>query len=1697
MASAREIQTDDLGAEEVANTVVDEAARLGVRRHFTIEGREPFDEVEWEERDAFIPGKDKPVFEQKAVEFPKFWSQTATNIVAQKYFRGRMSSPERERSVKHMIDRVVGTIGSWGRAGGYFAGDEEAETFEAELKAILVNQLAAFNSPVWFNVGFEEKPQCSACQPYHALVSTPSGMVPIGRLVEEEQVGREVYDARGVTRIVAVKANGLKPVVRVKLRNGSFVEATADHVVKAVSERRTTPVWLRVDQLEPGMRMHLHPHRAKVAERALVAVGGGLPDRPEVETSEEQVVATAEAALAGWLQADGFVGQYTTGTNRSLTLEFQVANDDEYAWIVDNLDVALPDAHRHVRDVTRADGSVSCRRIRLYGEVLREFVERWELHARGTEIRVPRRLWTAPHEQVVAYLKSLFQADGYVSVRRERGQESGRVAFAVVGEAWTEDVQLLLNLLGIYSRRIHKLERRDDRHDLHEVVISIGSERARFAELVGFVGAAKQRKLLESLTLQGQKHCPDLREEEIVAIEELGVQEVYDIQTESGEYLTNNVAVHNCFILSIEDSMDSILDWIRREGLIFRGGSGSGVNLSHLRSSKEQLSKGGYASGPVSFMRGADASAGTIKSGGKTRRAAKMVVLDVDHPDVEEFIWCKAKEEEKARVLEAAGYDMSLDSSDWASIQYQNANNSVRVTDAFMEAVGEGKEWNLTGRVDGTVIETVDARKLLRQISEAAWRCADPGVQYDTTINSWHTLPNTSRINASNPCFPGDARVHTTLGLLPFSELYERAQAGEDFRVYTHRATAKQPREGVVATTPLAVMRNGVKPIVRLRFANGQELRCTPNHRLWTRNRGWVPAEELGLDEEILLSDSATVAEDASWLLPVKAEALAKSFARGGTTTYTELPERWSEGLAELTGHLVGDGWLTDVQTGWVYGGDDVEGGLCGSHEGALRELIGGISRQEMKNGTVQLRAGSEAVREFFRGLGVTSARAHEKRVPASVFTAPTEVQAAFLRGLFGADGCVSRVEDGKASRYAGLGSRSEALLKDVQRLLNAFGVRGRIYRIGHGEGSRFSYTRVDGTQTAYASREGFDLRITGSDLERFALEIGFSAPRKQRLLEDLLDGTERYRTKGTTKLVSREADGQEVVYNLTEPLHHSYIVDGVVVANCSEYMSIDDSACNLASLNLMKFRREDGELDVEAFEHAVDTVILAQEILVGYSSYPTPEIERNAKAYRQLGLGYANLGALLMARGLPYDSDEGRAYAAAITGLMTGRAYRKSAEVAGRMGAFAGYRPNAAAMTGVIAKHRAAVGNIDHASSVPEDLLAACRQAWDDALDLGEVNGFRNAQATVLAPTGTISFMMDCDTTGVEPDFSLVKSKKLVGGGEITIVNRTVPMALEKLGYAPAEREEIVAFIDERNTVVGAPYLKSEHYPVFDCAVGERAIHYMGHVKMMGAVQPFISGAISKTVNLPETATIDEVSNLLVEAWRLGVKAIAIYRDNCKVAQPLGAKSEAAPPVQLRERKRLPDDRTEVGRKFRVGDYEGYIHVGLYEDGSAGDIFVDIAKEGTALAGLMNCFMMAVSIGLQYGVPLEVWVSKFAHMRFEPSGPTNDPDIRQAKSLPDYIFRWMGKKFLDADQQEELGIMSAEVRARLAQSYAAGSDAAPVTEPGAAEAVPPGQTALFNNWEDAVECARCGGRMVRTGSCYTCRDCGTNTGCS
>jgi ribonucleoside-diphosphate reductase alpha chain len=981
---------------------------LSIRRRFTTPGVHPFDTVEWELRDARIGHGDKVAFEQADVEFPTTWSQNATNIVAQKYFRGQPGSPSRERSVKQMISRVAGTIADWGRARGYFASAEDGDAFEAELTYLLLHQMAAFNSPVWFNCGW-------------------------------------------------------------------------------------------------------HPE-------------------------------------------------------------------------------------------------------------------------------------DSPKNQMSA-----------------------------------------------------------------------------------------------------------------------------------------------CFILSVEDNMESILDWNTKEGLIFRGGSGSGINLSKIRGSMEPLSKGGTASGPVSFMRGADAWAGSIKSGGGTRRAAKMVVLDVDHPDIREFIWCKAKEEEKAAALRDAGFDMSIDGDGFFSIQYQNANNSVRVTDEFMHAVANDDDWHLIARTTGEPIgDPIPARELMREIAEAAWRCADPGVQYDTTINQWHTCPNSGRINASNPC---------------------------------------------------------------------------------------------------------------------------------------------------------------------------------------------------------------------------------------------------------------------------------------------------------------------------------------------------------------------------------------------------------------AEYLHVDDSACNLASLNLMKFRRADSTFDVESFEHAVDIMFLAQEIIVGPSSYPTEQITINARAFRQLGMGYSNLGAYLMADGIPYDSDAGRGTAAAVTSLMTGRAYAQSAKIAAAIGPYERYAENREAHNNVMRMHRDASYAIPDSTCADTSLLESARASWEEAVALGEQHGYRNAQATVLAPTGTISFLMDCDTTGVEPDFSLVKFKELVGGGQMTIANRTVPMALQTLGYSDEQIEQIEAYLKENATIIGAPGLAEEHLPVFDVAVGERAISHMGHIKMLGAVQPFLSGSVSKTVNMPQRATVEDIADAYIQAWNCGVKALAIYRDGSKTAQALrtdaqetksadteliaDAVAEAVEGMYTQEqldaavaravtnakadvgpaRRRMPVERQSITHKFSIGGHEGYITAGVYDDGTVGEIFLtDVGKEGSTLRGMMNSFATAISIALQYGVPLETLVQKFSYMRFDPEGITQNPEIPFAKSMPDYIMRWLASRFLDVDTQEELGILTPEVRARKMAEDAAtstqGSDAAgpsngahgadagsgsgsatraddppadkpqaaagtpglptvagsrPATTRAAADAftdTPPVVPARLAGLDLGPACSQCGGMMQRTGSCYTCSSCGNNTGC-
>jgi ribonucleoside-diphosphate reductase alpha chain len=1214
--------------------------------------------------------------------------------------------------------------------------------------------------------------------------------------------------------------------------------------------------------------------------------------------------------------------------------------------------------------------------------------------------------------------------------------------------------------------------------------------------------------------------------------------------------------VSACFILSVDDSIDSILNWYKQEGFIFKGGSGAGLNLSRIRSSKELLSSGGTASGPVSFMRGADASAGTIKSGGATRRAAKMVVLDVDHPDIEEFVETKAREEDKIKALRDAGYDMDLGGRDIASVQYQNANNSVRVTDEFMRAVEEGGDFGLRARTDHRVTDDVSARHLFDKISQAAWECADPGLQYDDTINDWHTNPETGRITASNPCFPADQRVVTDQGLVRIGDLVDRAVSGERFDVYTHDATsADNPTDRIVATRTVRYMTTGTNQILELRFSDGSRLRCTPNHRLWTGNRGWVHAEDLRPDDRMTRSLHYAARPMASAALPEAAQRIASQ------ATSLNLPEKWDEDLAHLLGWLVGDGCLTDNVLTLVYGSEDDQQEVMPRHQALLRHWTGFDAQPSRQgNGTIQLRCGKRAVIDFFSALGASKHKAAEKLVPEPVFEAPEDVVLGFLSGLYDADGCI--VDDEvKGTRYVGLGSRSEELLLGVQELLASFGVGGHLYKTGI-KAESFSYPRKDGSEVTYGS-DGptFDLRITGRSLREFAAQAEFSLSAKHERLLHVIDHHHAYAKDETVSLISRESAGFETTYNLTEPRNQSYIVSGVVVSNCSEYMSLDNSSCNLASLNLMKFLADDNTFEVEKFSRAVELIITAMDISITFADFPTEAITQTTRDYRQLGIGYANLGALLMATGHGYDSEGGRSVAAAITSLMTGVAYRRSAELAAVVGPYAGYARNAQAHKRVMRKHRAANDELRPLSVIDGQIQADAARAWESVIKLGEQNGYRNAQASLLAPTGTIGFMLDCDTTGIEPDFSLVKFKKLVGGGSMQIVNQTIPRALKLLGYTNETAEAIVEYIAEHGHVIDAPGLRPEHYEVFDCAMGARAIKPMGHVQMMAATQPFLSGAISKTVNLPESATVEDIADVYLQGWKLGLKALAVYRDNCKVGQPLSEgknkdkDSQADEPpseevkVEYRPvRARLPKSRPSRTTSFSVGGAEGYMTSGSYPDDGLGEVFLKLGKQGSTLAGVMDAFSIAVSIGLQYGVPLETFIQKFTNLKFEPAGLTDDPDVRMAQSIMDYIFRRLALDYLTFEQRSELGIYTATERARQVEtgSYLPpetdeGSDsqaeelkagdgagaaeaqtAAPATgqASSSAGAQPAARTAESRTAErtpesgsahttaelmeeisgtsiDAPLCFTCGTKMRPSGSCYVCEGCGSTSGCS
>jgi ribonucleoside-diphosphate reductase alpha chain len=1131
-----------------------------------------------------------------------------------------------------------------------------------------------------------------------------------------------------------------------------------------------------------------------------------------------------------------------------------------------------------------------------------------------------------------------------------------------------------------------------------------------------------------------------------------------------------------CFIQSIQDDLMSIFDLIKSEARLFKYGSGSGTNFSKLRSKYEKLAGGGTSSGLMTFLTIFDRAAGSMKSGGTTRRAAKMVCLDLEHPEILDFINWKVKEEKKVHALVAAGYPSDFNGEAYLTVAGQNSNNSIRVPDEFMQAYLTGGKWKTRFRTTGEVHKEYEARDMMHQIAQAAWSCADPGVQFDTVINDWHTCPNTDRIKASNPCVTGDTLIATATG---YKRMIELVHGEADI------INGRGQKSHVTEIFP-----TGKKPVYLLKTRSGYSLKLTGNHQVMTANRGDVPASLLTKDDIVLLE-------------------------RPGFGTQ-QLPTA----LAEALGAAVGDGCISGEQEHLFI--------TLGKTEGAVAERINsGINefkidfavessapdlRASRQNQVIQtattLRVGTSArpVVELLKQYAVLNMGSQQKQFTDNIYLLDRQSQASVLRALFTTDGTVA--DYGEKSQYVSLDSCSIELLKQTQLLLLGFGIKSKLYENRRAGGSTAILPDGKGGTKEYPVCQMHSLRISRSSRIVFQQEIGFlqeSAKSEKLAMMNKRVGT--YNDSLTDAVDSLTYLGEEEVYDLTEPETSHFVANGIVVHNCSEYMFLDDSSCNLSSVNLMKFLNEDGTFDIEGYRAACRILLIAQEIFVDFASYPTREIAKNTHDYRALGLGYANLGTLLMVMGVPYDSDKGRAIAGSITSIMTGKAYSVSAEMAAVKGTFPGFKNNREPMLRVMRKHRDAAYKID-VRHCPAELLKAARDDWDNAVELGEKYGYRNAQVTVLAPTGTIGLLMDCDTTGVEPDFSLVKYKKLAGGGYFKIINQSVPRALRKLGYNEEQVKEIQNYVLESGTMEGAPHIKDEHLAVFDCAnkcgKGKRFIDPMGHIKMMAAVQPFLSGSLSKTVNLPNETTVEEIEKIYIDSWKMGLKAVAVYRDGCKMSQPLtaGSKLTSEKKEQAVETKSLPSKRTGRVVDSIVGGNRVVIRTGEFSDGSLGEVSIDMHKEGSTMGSMMSVIAQAVSIGLQHGVPLEQFVEAFTFTKFEPSGMTTHPNIKTSTSIVDFVFRVLGFEYLGRNDLVHVKPVEQAQQTPAPKQEPASMKLPAQSAPSALNAPPKKATSalsqqLSNMMGDAPPCPSCGNITIRSGTCYKCLNCGSTTGCS
>ena len=1437
---------------------------MKVTRHFTTAGVSPYDAIEWGFRTPEI--KDwktgKVVFRQENVEAPVSWSDQAVQIVASKYFYGDkdklglpVSQGGRETSVRQIVARVADTITGWGGQDGYFASAEDEQAFNDELTHMLLNQVGAFNSPVWFNVGMHQKygtkgpkngwrydrdlgyavevqdayehPQGSACLPYEGLVNTDRGLIPIGDIVQLVKQGDIIhtYDKDGEpTRIVAAKCNGKKWVNYYHMDDGSSLAMTGDHVVFVIGENGSL-VEKQADDLKPKDRLVLT--RNDIIPKTIGYISAG------------NLFVTPELAwISGLMVGDGYCDHPTSACSDIWEIKLNTDSElDRVKTILNDYEVPYSVTPKHWGCIVRG-----------YGAPGRAFWERLGLWGKTNNKIIPDWVMSSGIDLVAPFISGLFDSDGTVTYAPG---ERVYVAFSNTSSQIVERLQILLRSLGIYSSITEYRDPREDYRRKVSYTVNISDQVSvdNFAKKIGFTHEKKIDRIDGRREDVDYQRC---RQDFVSFVEKRrhGVAYVYDIQTESGTFWYQGILVHNCFLQSVEDNMNSIMDLAKSEAMLFKFGSGTGTDLSTLRSTREKLSGGGKPSGPVSFFKVYDTVAGIIKSGGVVRRAARMQTLCDWHPDVLEFAESKLNEERKARALIDAGYDSDFNGEAYSSVAFQNTNISIRLSDMFMKAVENNDQWTTKAVTDGRDIETWPAARLMDAIAYGTWFCGDPGVQFEDEIQRWHTVPNDGRISTSNPCLRKGTRLLTDQGYLNIEDMASSYDSPTMFNIF--------------------------------------------------------------------------------------------------------------DGTKYFTGHV----WLTGKK---------------------------------------------KCVRIHTRG--------HE-----TIDVTPDHL-------FF-------------TSTISGPSFDSLAEAKDCK--------------------GRAIYVYCEGDEGQWVSHpvECIDVECLEGDFD---------------------------------------------VYDFRVPTTSMGVANGFYVSNCSEFLHLDETACNLAAINLLKFRNDDGTFDTESFRHVCDILITSQEIIVGNASYPTKLIAEKSYRYRPLGLGYANLGALIMAQGFAYDSEQGRDLAAAVTALMLGQAYIRSSLHAKNLGSFEGFERNRKEMLHVIRMH-GDYSKLDYNKDIDRpdyltEMWCDAHNAFLECEELGGIYGFRNSQAVVLMPTGTCAFMMDCTTTGPEPAIALVSYKKLAGGGSMKLANNIVQLGLKTLGYTSEDIKEITDHIAEHDTIEGS-FLDDRHLPVFDCAFraanGTRSIHYKGHIDMIAAVQPYLSGSASKTTNLPESATVEEIKQAYIYAWKKGLKCVAIYRDNSKGSQPLNVKADTDKKINPTEtdrlnseikrlqgeldrqkpgRKKLPSTRQAIVHKFEFAQHEGYITAGMYDDGQLAEVFIVMSKEGSTLAGLMDALGISISLGLQHGTPLSTFVDKFSYTNFAPSGITRNPEIPFTNSIVDYLGRWLDIEFPGGYRKNHKASLES-VQKTVSEVRAAVEPVKPL-KPAAGKI-----------------CGTCGGMMVQVSSrCHSCPNCGDGSG--